>query len=582
MRKYIVLLFTAATLLTSCSLKEEMHSYATPETYYQNEVQCLAGLNACYQPLRSIYTSKDYFQVTEVQTDIIFSKRKDQYNAILQVTPASPQFGSSMWKNMYLGVMRSNAVYAGIQRSPINAEVKKPLFAEAVVLRAMFYYMLTANFGNVPFYEEEVTSANNLAISKLPRMSAVETRDSLIKELRHWIIEEKALDMLPTNSAVNTQQYRAGAALGLYLAGKMCLWNERWTDAIEYFGYLEDIYGNGAGNPEGALDKYPLSDIPFSKRHTPEVILEVSNIAEDYGLKLYGNIASFTTPIRADSATEGEEGEDPETSEVLPNDIYAGIRIPELGQFARTHVPLRPCRRFFKKLMTWNSSDCRRTQYEITATKPETNPGEIIPIEDSGGYLAWGWPSYAKDDDKEEGARLYRLFSDVGGRTYRPYLGNKFWCFGMQNTQDVNSYKAFRFAGAILGLAEAWFQKGDKQKACDYLNAVKSRAGIPIVSPADFSSDEALLMEIQDEYARELFGEFQRKHDLVRWGIWYEMVMAYNVAPPYGDDKENGGEDNTLLGANIKPCHEYYPIPDEQITYSGGALDNKEYNKYGL
>lgn len=568
-------------LLCSCSLKENMRSYATPQNYYQTEVQCIAALNGCYQPLRSIYTSKDYFQVTEVQTDLIFSKRKDQYNAILQVTPASPQFGSGMWKNGYLGVMRANAAYAGIERSPLSTEQKKPLLAEAVVLRAMFYYILTSNFGDVPFYTEEVTSENNMAISKLPRMSAHDTRDALIDHLRKVLVTERALDFQPTNSASNSKQYRAGAALGLYLAGKMCLWEERWSEAIEFFGYLEDIYGNGAGNPDGCLDKYPLSDIAFSKRLTPEVILEISNIGVDYGLNLYGNLATFTTPIRADSASESEESEESETEDLAPNDIYAGIRIPELGQFARTHVPLRPTRRIFKKLMPYNCTDKRRTAFEITATK-NTNPGEIIPLEDGGGYLAWGWPGYDIEDEDESGERQFRLFSDLGTRTYRPYLGNKFWCFGMQNTKDVNSYKAFRFAGAVLGLSEAWLQKGDRQKACDYLNAVKSRAGITLVTPGDFADDAALLREIQDEYARELFGEFQRKHDLVRWGIWYDMVMEYNVKPYYGPDNQEGGENNTLLGANIKPCHEYYPIPDEQITYSGGMLDNKEYNKYGL
>lgn len=577
MKKHILLLFVAA-MAVSCSLDEKMVSSSGPENYYRTEVQCIAGLNGCYQPLRSIYNSKDYFQICEVQTDIMFSKRKDQYNAILQVTPSQPQFGSTLWKNGYLGVSRANAVYAGIMRSPLTESQKAPLIAEAVVLRAMFYYILTANFGDVPFYTEEVTSVNNMAISKLPRMSAHETRDSLINDIRRWIVDRKALDWKPTNDAGNRQQYRCGAALGLYLAGKMCLWEKRWTDAIEFFGYLEDIYGDGAGHPDGCLLRYPLSDIPFNKRHTPEVILEMSNIAVDYGIQLYGAVATFATPIRADEASEDEE-EDPEVEDDHQNDIYDGVRIPELGRFARTHVPIRPARRVWKRLMTWDSGDKRCTQYEVTASKAGVG-GDIIEVEDAGGYLAWGWPGYLPDEDVTVAERKFQLFAQVKGRSYRPYLGNKFWCFGMQSTMDSNSYKAFRFAGAVLGLAEAWFNKGDYSMACAYLNAVKERAGIATVDATAIAPDD-LLQEIQDEYARELFGEFQRKHDLVRWGIWYDMVMEHNVAPARNDNMD-GGEDNTVLGANIKPCHEYYPIPSEQITYSGGALDNKEYNKYGL
>ena len=28
------------------------------------------------------------------------------------------------------------------------------------------------------------------------------------------------------------------------------------------------------------------------------------------------------------------------------------------------------------------------------------------------------------------------------------------------------------------------------------------------------------------------------------------------------------------LKDNMLPCHEYYPIPDKEVVYSGGALDN--------
>ncbi len=138
----------------------------------------------------------------------------------------------------------------------------------------------------------------------------------------------------------------------------------------------------------------------------------------------------------------------------------------------------------------------------------------------------------------------------------------------MQYNMDSNNPKVFRYAGALLCLAEAWLMKGDEQKACDYLNAVKSRAGIKEVSADEFADKEALLREVQDECARELFGEFNRKYDLVRWGIWFEYVNLYSSS--------------SNLKKYARPCHRYFPIPDQEITYSGGALDNKEYTQYGL
>ena len=74
--------------------------------------------------------------------------------------------------------------------------------------------------------------------------------------------------------------------------------------------------------------------------------------------------------------------------------------------------------------------------------------------------------------------------------------------------------------------------------------------------------------EIERERARELFGEFQRKYALVRWGSWYRQTFDYT--------------DYKSLQDNILPCHEYYPIPDKEVTYSGNALDNDAYAEWGL
>lgn len=553
--KKILIALAAASVLAGCSLDEKILSSSRQETYYQTTAQCITGLNSCYTNIRNIYNNKEYFVVCEGQSDLLYINRSDQPNAVLMVTPSVPRFGSTMWTFCYLGVSRVNAVEAAIKRAPLTQGEKAPLLAEATVLRSLFYYILTSNFGDVPFYKDEVTDKTNDRIGRLPRMSASATRDTLIKDLHKWILEEKALDLKPTHDASSAQYCRAGAPLGLMLGGKLCLWQQRWADATEFFGALEDIYGE--------LSAYPISDIPFNKRQTPESIMEISNIAVDYGLQVQGTLASICTPYRKVATAEGEDKSDDEDEAEQDNaDIYDGIGIPELGNQMRTQTPFRPTKRFYQKLMPLSSSDLRRAAY--------TSTGQVI--EGGGGYLAWGWPGYYPDDDREVAPRIYRFFGSTKSASGRPYLGNKFWCFGMQYNLDSNSYKIFRYAGAILGLAEAWFQREDDDKACYYLNMVKSRAGIKTVKPSDFATHEDLLHEIQDEYARELFGEFQRKHDLVRWGIWYDTVWKYNVE----------AENNTRLRANMKPCHEYYPIPDDQVINSRGALDNKEYNKYGL
>ena len=147
-----------------------------------------------------------------------------------------------------------------------------------------------------------------------------------------------------------------------------------------------------------------------------------------------------------------------------------------------------------------------------------------------------------------------------------PWLGNKFWCPDMRSTRDANNYKIFRYAGAVLGLAEAQLMLGNTSEALNYLNMTRGRAGLPDLTLADVGGNTDLLMEeIRRECAKELLGEYNRKFDLVRWGIWYERTSQYNTG--------------ALISHNVRPCNRYWPIPADQVAASGGVLTNIEYGE---
>ena len=112
--------------------------------------------------------------------------------------------------------------------------------------------------------------------------------------------------------------------------------------------------------------------------------------------------------------------------------------------------------------------------------------------------------------------------------------------------------------------AEALLNLNRCDEACNYLNITRTSAALGQVTYAGVASSKVSLMEeIRKERARELVGEFQRKFDLVRWNIWYERTKMYN--------------ESTSLQSNIREYHRYWPIPADQVSYSGGALDNNEY-----
>lgn len=534
----------------SCSLKEKITSYTEGDKYYRSVEQIKTGLNACYSPLKLIYTNMGFWEMCECATDLMYLNIDNQIDAVCDIAPARPGAASLVWQRGYQGVSRTNNMIfytdRAVSEGYINENEAAPLYAEAAVLRSFYWYILTSTFGDVPFYTERVTEENRTKIVKLPRMSATEIRNFCIEELR------KNLSAMPARRTYDSgTDYRVSRALGLMLGGRLCLWNKDWDGALEFFGQLETIYGD--------LSQYPLSDVPFSVKYSRESIWEVPNIYEPNGLQIVGTLASWTTPLRAQNIVSDEFAQ-----EDIISDIYYGIGIPELGSHAMTYTSVRPTPFLCQNLLPYLSDDLRSGEY---SNRSETARG-------GSGNLAWRWLGYDPDDAGRTGEKQVMFFGSKNAdgtwsrmnQSSTPWLGNKFWCPDMRSTRDANNYKIFRYAGAVLGLAEANLMKGDVASSLHYLNMVRSRAGLSDLSLADVGGNADLLMEeIRRECAKELLGEYNRKFDLVRWGIWYERTRQYNTG--------------SLISQNVRPCNRYWPIPADQVAASGGVLTNKEYGE---
>lgn len=564
MKKTILILCALVPLLASC-LREDMRSATTSETYYRSVAQIRSGVTGCYAPMRSIMGARGFWLMTEADTDLMYLASSSAYDANCDVSPARPSFATTLWRYGYQGLMYTNSIIAdmhdAVEKGYVTEADTTPLEAEAQVLRAMYLYLLTSSFGDVPFYIEKVTEENRSSIATLPRMSASVARDSCVIWMKRWILDKKALPMQRTYSGDN---YRAGAAVGLMLGAKCAIWNQDWEKVVTFSSALESIYGSYADKPETFGLDYPLADIPFSNKYIRESIWEIPNEIESYGLQINGAIAPVSTPTRRTISLASQASDPEDDSEATEDagaesgsDYYDGIVIPELGGFARTSAAARPTAYYYQQLLPYASEDLRSGEYSAGAEAPRGGSGN----------LAWRWAGYTAEDAARQDRKVLFFFfggSSRGGTTSRPWLGNKFWCPGMYNNKDSNNYRFFRFADVLLMKAEALLNLGDGDQACKYLNITRTRAGLAPLSYAGMmNSEDALMEEIRRERAKELFGEFTRKYDLVRWGIWYDRTKAYN--------------NSKYLQNNIRPCHRYWPIPADQVTYSGGALDNLEY-----
>ena len=480
-------------LIASCSLEEGNDNFAVPSEFYSSLGECKAGVRGCYQPIRGIY-AKDMMMAVESVTDLMNAAGCATQDALLEISPATARFGVTMWRQAYIGVRNTNMCIDGLENAPVDSAKVAPLIAEAKTLRAFYYYLLTSLFGDVPYYTDIIRNRSDLErIEKLGRMSAVQTRETLIDELLECV------EAFPEGTPYNLNTQHVGSAFCYMLIAKMAMWNKDWDTAESALLKLrsEQFFGTYT------REKYPIEDNCFSAKNTPESIFEVQHTYMEGGLNVTTNLACYMMPHRGNGET----------------DIYDGVQIPELGKLATTYVGLRPNKYFYQNLMAKDSKDLRKAI-----------------------NLAWDYKGKAFNASK-------------------PWLGPKFWCWDMNKTYDSNNYPVFRYGDAVLMLAEVYNEQDRMNDALVCLNEVKVRAGLDPMNTA--SSKEALLEEIQRERGRELLGEFQRKFDLVRWGVWYNQTYNYT--------------DFATVRANILHCHEYYPIPDEEVALSDNQLDNDAY-----
>lgn len=115
----------------------------------------------------------------------------------------------------------------------------------------------------------------------------------------------------------------------------------------------------------------------------------------------------------------------------------------------------------------------------------------------------------------------------------------------------VPDFYVMRLPETYLLRAEAYLAKGQKDKAADDINVIKTRAQAPLITAADVSIDYIL-----DERLRELYGEEFRTLTLGRLGLIYDRTKRFG----YGPSKSSIKEHNNL-----------FPIPQSAIDRNVGA-----------
>ncbi len=289
-KTYLALCAFAALILSSCGedFVTAVHNSSEPQSeYYINEDRMFQGLVAAYDPLKWY----DYFyqydalnMVSDIMADDIYcggANAGDQ--PVLQkthyYTVTSLDVCNQIWTISYSGINRACHVLENVDKVPGMTDATKTLYkAEVTVLKAFYYTQLWKFWGNVPYYDVNLTA---------PYIAAQLKADEVYENIVTRIEEAIEMNVLPMKAAGGSEG-RVTKAMAYMLYAEAVMYQNDQTRYSKALGYMKEIIESG----QFSLVADFASIWVESGEWGPESIWEINYISE-------GAARSWNSPIHS-------------------------------------------------------------------------------------------------------------------------------------------------------------------------------------------------------------------------------------------------------------------------------------------
>ena len=250
MKKLIILssIAISALSLNSCTdsflTVQSANKLLADGTYYNTKAHLTEALVAAYDPLKWFDYSFGQYEslpfVSDVMSDDVMTGGSDQNDCLYlhkmsNYSALPTSVCSNSWTICYSGVNRSNIVLQFIDNAADMTDAEKAEYkAEATVLRSFFYKVLWKYWGNIPYYEKNLTS---------PYLCEQSNHDQVYEKIAanlETIIDQK---VLPVKSASGSEGHVTQAMAEMLYAEVVMYQNDntRYSKAL---GYMKDIIGS--------------------------------------------------------------------------------------------------------------------------------------------------------------------------------------------------------------------------------------------------------------------------------------------------------------------------------------------------
>jgi|GEM_PF-137525 len=580
---FLMLIFVGCSWACTDLLDEDPSHIGTAETYFPTIDGFNGGVNACYAQLRPMHNDKTIWLIgTDQFQRSGFPNDRTSFNNYNEYSPSAlhAETGTfkSFWDRAYIGINRCNTVIGLADKIEVDAQTKNKRLAEVKALRALYYFYLVEQFGDVPFplepYEELQITAERVPESVI--------YEQLISDLKECLILPEAPDQFGrvTKGAV---QFLL-AKLYLTRGYKSYKQNDDFINAAKY---SDELINSGAFRllPEFHKIFVPGNEkndeIIFSVQWCNDPILNMLNEGSTIGNNIHSKFGipydHYSGGIRS-SYYNRQQRTFCETYHTMDcfgvdtvNNIGKSFVVP--NQFDALADP--PSELSYKQDKRYNATFLRLYMAERT----------ILNFKKSyGTETAKSWNIFAKTDGKHNEETLLRYTEKEEHINTNYWIGTgkdtclyipapdeiKFWTEEMRNSvpyavcnhehwnrndiwrdvaqpvvfkfweaqttyddnKGVRDMFLFRLGEAYLIAAEAHFKAGDMGKAVERVNTIRRRAnGVDITTPSimDISAADLDIDFILDERTRELVGEEHRWVELKRTGKLIERTLKYNI-----------------------------------------------------
>lgn len=278
MKKISYALGTFAVLtLTACGTDfiTAVHNSSEPlSEYFSTEDRMMEGLVAAYDPLQWFDYSFGQYNclnmISDMMADDIYCGGSNEGDQPVLVkahfyTATAIDVCSVIWTDCYSGINRCCHVLERVGDVPGMSEEKKKLFtAEATILKAFYYNLLWKFWGNIPYYDKNLTA---------PYLTDQIGHDEVYGNIVRNIEEAIALNVLPMKS---TSEGRVTKAMAYMLYAEVVMYQNDQSRYQTALDYMKEIISSN----EYALVPDFASIWLESGEWGPESIWEINYISE--------------------------------------------------------------------------------------------------------------------------------------------------------------------------------------------------------------------------------------------------------------------------------------------------------------